>query len=139
MMMTSLSVQDFIEGKAVPKFIDFGLSKVIIPGETSLESYGTLIYCSPEIVLGKPHTKKTDLWSMGIVLYAMLTDRMPFVTYDRKKRLKILFLKGSILIKLAGPKYLISRRILSVECLIKRKRLVQQWRRSSSMSGSNTE
>ena len=88
MMMTSLSMQDFIEGKAVPKFIDFGLSKVIIPGDTSLESYGTLIYCSPEIVLGKPHTKKTDLWSMGIVLYAMLTDRMPFVTYDRRETSK---------------------------------------------------
>lgn len=68
-----------------PKFIDFGLSKVLVPGETSMDPYGTLCYCSPEVVMGKPHTKATDIWSMGVVLYAMLTGRIPFATYDKKE------------------------------------------------------
>ena len=35
----------------IPKLIDFGLSKVFLPNETSSESYGSLVYCSPEILL----------------------------------------------------------------------------------------
>ena len=61
--------------------IDFGLSKVLIPGlERSVDPYGTLAYCSPEIIAKKPHNSKTDVWSLGIVLYTMLTRRMPFIS-----------------------------------------------------------
>lgn len=70
-------------GGADPDFqvrlIDFGLSKVLIPGETSTDPYGTLAYCSPEIIAKRPHTQQTDVWSLGIVLYTLLTRRMPFV------------------------------------------------------------
>jgi serine/threonine protein kinase len=65
-----------------PKLIDFGLSKVLLPGEKSADPYGTLAYCSPEIIAKKPHTSKTDVWSLGIVLYTMLTRRMPFIASD---------------------------------------------------------
>jgi len=84
-MMSSDSMSAFLMGNATPKFIDFGLSKVLLPDERSSDPYGTLMYCSPEIILGKPHTKMTDVWSMGIVLYVLLTNRMPFVTMDRKE------------------------------------------------------
>ena len=63
-----------------PKLIDFGLSKVLMPGEGSTDPYGTLAYCSPEIIARKAHTAKTDVWSLGIVLYTMLTRRMPFIS-----------------------------------------------------------
>ena len=39
-----------------PKFIDFGLSKVLLHGQTSTDRLGTLVYCSPEIILGLKHT-----------------------------------------------------------------------------------
>lgn len=84
-MMSGETMKDFLAGTALPKIIDFGLSKTLLPGERSPDPFGTLIYCSPEIILGRPHTKATDIWSLGIVLYAMLTDRMPFVTYDKKE------------------------------------------------------
>ena len=84
-MMSSDSMSAFLMGNATPKFIDFGLSKVLLPDERSSDPYGTLMYCSPEIILGKSHTKMTDVWSMGIVLYVLLTNRMPFVTMDRKE------------------------------------------------------
>ena len=67
-----------------PKLIDFGLSKVLMPGEKSADPYGTLAYCSPEIIAKKPHTTKTDVWSLGIVLYTMLTRRMPFIANDEE-------------------------------------------------------
>lgn len=68
-----------------PKLIDFGLSKVLLPGERSADPYGTLAYCSPEIIAKKPHTTKTDVWSLGIVLYTMLTRRMPFIANDEEQ------------------------------------------------------
>lgn len=83
-MMSGESFKEFLAGEAIPKFIDFGLSKALMPDETSSDPYGTLIYCSPEIILGVPHNKKTDIWSIGIVLYSLLTDRMPFVTFDKR-------------------------------------------------------
>ena len=83
-MMSGETLKEFLAGEAIPKFIDFGLSKALMPDERSSDPFGTLIYCSPEVILGVPHTKKTDIWSMGIVLYSLLTDRMPFVTFDRR-------------------------------------------------------
>jgi serine/threonine protein kinase len=66
--------------------IDFGLSKVLVPClERSVDPYGTLAYCSPEIISKKPHSSKTDVWSLGIVLYTMLTRRMPFISQDEEQ------------------------------------------------------
>ncbi len=63
-----------------PKLIDFGLSAVVTTDEWLLENCGSLAFCSPEIVSNHPHSLSTDVWSLGIVLYTMLTKRMPFVT-----------------------------------------------------------
>lgn len=38
--------------EVISKFIDFGLSKVLLTGETSDERFGTIAYCSPEILAG---------------------------------------------------------------------------------------
>ena len=62
--------------------IDFGLSKVMLGGQTSTDPYGTLAYCSPEIVQKSEHTSKTDVWSMGVILYIMLSQRMPFLSNE---------------------------------------------------------
>jgi serine/threonine protein kinase len=67
-----------LDGKE-PKFIDFGLSKVFIEGETSRERIGTMAYSSPEILLGCNHDISTDVWSLGIVLHVLLTGDYPFV------------------------------------------------------------
>ena len=46
---------------------------------------GTLAYCSPEIVLSRPHNKQTDIWSLGVMLYASFARRMPFMANDKKQ------------------------------------------------------
>ena len=43
------------DGLPLPKLIDFGLSTILIRGQTSQERYGTLVYSSPEILLGNFH------------------------------------------------------------------------------------
>jgi serine/threonine protein kinase len=66
-----------------PKFIDFGLSTVLLEGQRSADRYGTLAYCSPEIISGGTHTHLTDVWSLGVVLYILLSGIVPFITKDK--------------------------------------------------------
>ena len=40
--------------------------------------YGTPLYASPELCQGKPYDEKTDIWSLGVVLYEMAALRPPF-------------------------------------------------------------
>ncbi|CDW72462.1 UNKNOWN [Stylonychia lemnae] len=60
------------------KIVDFGLSKSFAPSEKSLEPYGTISYVAPEILLQQPYDKKVDLWSLGVILHAMLSGTLPF-------------------------------------------------------------
>ena len=40
--------------------------------------YGTPLYASPELCRNKPYTEKTDMWSLGVVLYEMAALTQPF-------------------------------------------------------------
>lgn len=60
------------------KLIDFGLSQVLTPYAKAKESYGTLHYCSPEILLRLPYDYRVDVWSAGIIAYYLEFNYMPF-------------------------------------------------------------
>ena len=65
------------------RFIDFGLSKILLVGEHSKDRSGTLAYLSPEIVAGMSHTHLTDVWSLGVVLHILLSGIIPFLSMDK--------------------------------------------------------
>ena len=62
----------------VIKIMDFGLSKIVSPHENMVEGYGTLSYVAPEVLLRTPYNKEVDIWSMGVILFYMLSGRLPF-------------------------------------------------------------
>ena len=64
---------------AVLKIGDFGLSKLInSTDEAAKTQAGTPYYFSPEIADGRHHTRKTDIWSLGVLMYQLMTKELPF-------------------------------------------------------------
>jgi len=73
----------------IPKISDFGISKQVGPEAESWVSNslvgGSIAYASPEQLRGaKLIQKNTDLWSMGVLIYQIITGELPFNTglYD---------------------------------------------------------
>lgn len=60
------------------KIIDFGLSVFNNDTDRLHEFIGTLGYTPPEIYLGYTQTKAVDYWMFGIILYALMTQSIPF-------------------------------------------------------------
>jgi serine/threonine-protein kinase len=63
-----------------PKLMDFGIAQALGGPRLTREGrlIGTLEYVAPERVQGKPADVRSDLYSVGVLLYEMLTGRLPF-------------------------------------------------------------
>lgn len=60
------------------KIMDFGLSKIMGPQETVADGFGTLSFVAPEVLIRQPYNRQIDIWSLGIILFHMLSGSLPF-------------------------------------------------------------
>jgi serine/threonine protein kinase len=65
------------------RLIDFGLSRLLLDdGNPFTTMCGSYPYMAPEIIASGRYTQAADVWSLGVLLYAMATARFPFAIGD---------------------------------------------------------
>jgi serine/threonine protein kinase len=106
------------------KILDFGIAKLMEPETTGYQAearpgngthtdagllLGTTGYMSPEQARGLPVDERTDIWSLGVVVYEMLAQRLPFTGATRMDTIvAILHRDPAPLSEVAGDQYNVS-------------------------------
>lgn len=78
MKLQNVMVQK-IEGEYVCKLTDFGASCMYEPTNKPTLQIGSPLYMAPEVYDGeKGYDQKVDVWSLGVMVYEILTQSFPF-------------------------------------------------------------
>src|SRR4051812_41398297 len=85
----NIVAHDFGGGTRLFKIVDFGLVREMLSDSTRLtaahEFVGTFTYAAPEQLMGDPLDARIDQYSLGVVVYEMLTGHPPFEESDPAK------------------------------------------------------
>ena len=74
---------------AISKLVDFGLSKIMGPFEKADEPFGTLGYVAPEVLKKEPYSFSCDIWSLGCIVYALMSGSLPFDDDSQKETIRL--------------------------------------------------
>lgn len=105
------------------KLIDFGIS--INNGENYFKGYGSIPYCSRAQAKREKLDKTTDVYSLGIILYEIITGTRPFIGKDKeeilenKKKGNYIHLENKFLEKLFEDLFLHTRKFEDLNNLVK--------------------
>ncbi|RME18295.1 MAG: serine/threonine protein kinase [Bdellovibrio sp.] len=109
-----------IQRNGTSKIVDFGIAKVMeetVSSNKKEKVIGSVYYLAPEVLRGKPANFQSDIWSLGVVLYEMLTFERPFIGGSQEeiiKKVKREELKFKTLAKMSVPRGI--RRIIQKMC-----------------------
>ena len=81
-----IKTSNILVADGTPKLLDFGIAKLLSPDGVTLDLAQTrpemrpmtLDYASPEQIRGEPITTATDVYSLGVLLFRLLTGKMPY-------------------------------------------------------------
>jgi len=79
------------------KLADFGLSK-LYSGQALQTACGTPFYVAPDVLMGTGYGPAVDMWSVGVLLYVLLSGRLPFAA-DSDAELFRLIIAGNLVWK----------------------------------------
>ncbi|XP_043262894.1 cGMP-dependent protein kinase, isozyme 2 forms cD4/T1/T3A/T3B isoform X3 [Colletes gigas] len=82
-----------LDSQGYVKLVDFGFAKRLDHGRKTWTFCGTPEYVAPEVILNKGHDISADYWSLGVLMFELLTGTPPFVGSDPMKTYNII-LKG---------------------------------------------
>ncbi|XP_031400113.1 serine/threonine-protein kinase ATG1t isoform X3 [Punica granatum] len=66
------------EEDRVLKIADFGLSRIVLPGNSADMVCGSPLYMAPEVLLFQRYDEKVDMWSIGAILFELLHGYPPY-------------------------------------------------------------
>ncbi len=77
--------QNILIHKNQIKISDFGFAKSFEKNELITTFCGSPLYMAPEIIKDKIYSNKSDIWSLGVVLYELVTKRHPYYCDNRRE------------------------------------------------------
>jgi serine/threonine protein kinase len=84
-----IKTSNFLLTPTVIKITDFGISQLITESSDDTSNMGTLDYMSPEQILGNQIDYRTDIYSISIAFYEILTGRSPYgIEYSSEHEIK---------------------------------------------------
>ncbi|XP_015591477.1 cGMP-dependent protein kinase, isozyme 2 forms cD4/T1/T3A/T3B isoform X1 [Cephus cinctus] len=82
-----------LDSQGYVKLVDFGFAKRLDHGRKTWTFCGTPEYVAPEVILNRGHDISADYWSLGVLMFELLTGTPPFTGADPMKTYNII-LKG---------------------------------------------
>ncbi|XP_014598937.1 PREDICTED: cGMP-dependent protein kinase, isozyme 2 forms cD4/T1/T3A/T3B-like isoform X1 [Polistes canadensis] len=82
-----------LDNEGYVKVVDFGFAKRLDHGKKTWTFCGTPEYVAPEVILNRGHDISADYWSLGVLMFELLTGAPPFTGSDPMKTYNII-LKG---------------------------------------------